>query len=400
MIQPQGQDELIVGVPSAGPLLDHRSHLRACFGDLLASGHEETIEGRRCIVWHVEGQQRLSPADPRHSEAVARLSRGVARARQLAGELRKELEAQPQARDVQLGPEALELMGVPEGDGAGVRLPRGTVERLASAHDLAALAVDYALRNPVIFTDDHGMRLVGWGFLPPRVIPPRVPIPPTVALEFLGQQGGSWQFRWRTTGSARDVQLLRVVGSSVEPVERAEVDRDDAVGEWSVPMSALPWSAVVRAIASGAGGIARSGDVALPDQPVQEPSPPGPAVSGVDGGEPPPLPKNGFRATPIEEPPVVPQETLQPDEPRRSRWWLLPLALLLLLLLLLLAWLLFPGMAYAKQGSSPLVAPQVSDLPPRRSDEDRRRGVIDVTLPPPVRKRVLQYWHLPGERSP
>jgi hypothetical protein len=76
------------------------------------------------------------------------------------------------------------------------------------------------------------------------------------------------------------------------------------------------------------------------------------------------------------------------------------LALLLLLLLLLLAWLLFPGMAYAKQGSSPLVAPQVSDLPPRRSDEARRRGVIDVALPPPVRKRVLQYWNLPGERSP
>ena len=394
MIQPQGQDELIVGVPSAGLLLDHRSHLRACFGDLLASGHEETIEGRRCIVWHVEGQQRLSPADPRHSEAVARLSRGVARARQLAGELRKELEAQPQARDVQLGPEALELMGVPEGDGAGVRLPRGTVERLASAHDLAALAVDYALRNPVIFTDDHGMRLVGWGFLPPRVIPPRVPTPPTVALEFLGQQGGSWQFRWRTTGSARDVQLLRIVGSSVEPVERAEVDRDDAVGEWSVPMSAIPWSAVVRAIASGAGGIARSGDVALPDQPMQEPSPPGPTVSGVDGGEPPPFPK------PEPTPPDVPLPSPQPDDSRLSKWWLLPLALLLLLLLLLLAWLLFPGMAYAKQGSSALVAPQVSALPPRRSDEARRRGVIDVTLPPPVRKRVLQYWHLPEERSP
>ena len=394
MIQPQGQDELIVGVPSAGLLLDHRSHLRACFGDLLASGHEETIEGRRCIVWHVEGQQRLAPADPRHSEAVARLSRGVARARQLAGELRKELEAQPQARDVQLGREALELMGVPEGDGAGVRLPRGTVERLASAHDLAARAVNHALSNPVIFTDDHGMRLVGWGFLPPREINPHVPIPPTVALEFLGQQGGSWQFRWRATGSARDVQLLHVVGSSVEPVERAEVDRDDAVGEWSVPMSALPWSAVVRAIASGAGGIARSGDVALPDQPVPGPPPPGPTVPRGDGGDPPPFPQ------PEPTPQDGPLPPSQPDDSRWSKWWLLPLALLLLLLLLLLAWLLFPGMAYAKQGSSPLVAPQVSDLPPRRSDEDRRRGVIDVALPPPVRKRVLQYWHLPGERSP
>ena len=84
MIQQQGQDELIVGVPSAGPLLDHRSHLRACFGNLLAPGREETIEGSRCIDWHVEGQQRLSPTDPRHSETVAQLSRGVARARQLA----------------------------------------------------------------------------------------------------------------------------------------------------------------------------------------------------------------------------------------------------------------------------------------------------------------------------
>ena len=159
-------------------------------------------------------------------------------------------------------------------------------------------------------------------------------------------------------------------------------------------MSALPWSAVVRAIASGAGGIARSGDVALPDQPVSVPPPPGPTGPGGDGGNPPPFPK------PEPTPPDGPLPSPQPDDARWSKWWLLPLALLLLLLLLLLAWLLLPGMAYAKPGSSPLVAPQVSDLPPRRSDEDRRRGVIDVTLPPPVRKRVLQYWHLPGERSP
>jgi hypothetical protein len=72
----------------------------------------------------------------------------------------------------------------------------------------------------------------------------------------------------------------------------------------------------------------------------------------------------------------------------------------LLLLALLLAWLLFPGVAFTRSLDQAFVAPSLDRVPQPRSEEERRRGTIDLELPPPPRERELIFVEFKEGRNP
>jgi hypothetical protein len=327
VIQHPRQGELIVGVPSAGTLLSHQRTLNACFDRMLAAGHEDSRDGTRVIVWHVEGRERVPQYSPVHGAAVQRLGRCVERLRSAAAELRAALDENPRATDIEIGPLAQQALGAVGGDGRTARLARGTTETLQSICELGALAVEHALKDPVLFADDRGgVSLACWACLPPRagVDEPREPAP-----------------------------ISPPPPPPPQPEAASSLGADDGLG--------------------------------------REPDPP---TFGPKGGR---IPDPTVRVDP--EPPPIPPAT--EDAPRRPQWiWWLLGGIALLLLALLLAWLLFPGVAFTRSLDQAFVAPSLDRVPQPRSEEERRRGTIDLELPPPPRERELIFVEFKEGRNP
>ena len=91
MIQQPGQDEILVGVPSAGTLLDQHATLQRLFERLLARGIEQRRDGQTVVLWQVEGMDPLPTFDPRHVATIERLERRVIQVGEAARELGKVL---------------------------------------------------------------------------------------------------------------------------------------------------------------------------------------------------------------------------------------------------------------------------------------------------------------------
>ena len=311
MIQRPGQDEILVGVPSAGTLLDPQHHriLQSVFGGLLASGHEERHDGQSVVVWHVEGRDPLPVTDPSAAPTIAGLRRGIQRATEAAEELRARLDASPRAHDIDVGPVTGGVLRTGAVGDRPHRIARAKAEEIEQVLSRGAKAVNYALSNPRLFSDDRGVCLACWGFLPPSVIveAPRVPVVPSSAPQLVPPPPEA--------PATIDVQPARV-----SPV------------------------------------------------PEQAPADP-PAVPG--------------------DPP--PAEPVAPPARPWPRWLWAVLALVLLLLGIPLVWLLFPGLAHVTRLDPALVAPSAGTLPEQASDDDRRRGTVDVELPPLPEPRVLQW---------
>lgn len=306
MIQRPEHDEIIVGVPSAGTLLDHHRALQGVFEQMLAKGHEERRDGQAVIVWHVEGREPVSAADPAFAAAIARLERCAERAVSGARELRAALAANPKAPDVEVGPVVSGLLRSRSADGRPPRIARAKAEELEQVLARGAKAVRHALSTPRLYGDERGICLAGWGFLPPRAI-----------------------------------------------VEEPFVLRPNAPGPEVIEPPGDPGVLV--------------GSAPAPDPP--------PAA--------PPLP-------PRTQPQPVPERVIEPAR-RGMHWWLAALAAIALLCLFLVLWLLFPGQAVSGPLDPMLVSPSGTTMPMARSDEDRRRGTVDVELPPLPKRRELIY---------
>ncbi len=312
MIQSPAHDEILVGVPSAGTLLDHHRTLQVAFEKRLASGHEERHDGKPCVVWHVDGREPVPPQDPRHAEAVAWLGRRAEEVLAAARELRSALDADPRKPDIEVGPLARGVLRAGTASERPPRLARANAEVLQQVLERGAKAVRYALVSPRLFADQRGVSLAGWGFMPPRLMLEEPVAPPLSTPE--------------------------------PPTASAEV----SVG----------------------------GPVSTDATPPLTPPPPPP---------PPPPP------TPPTAPPTP------PPEPARRTWMWPALAALLLLILILLAWLLFPGPARVSRLDAVLVSPSANPLPMSRSEEARRDGTLDLTLPPAKRKLEFIKRVEPGD---
>lgn len=318
MIQQPGQDEILVGVPSAGTLLDQHATLQRLFERLLAKGSEQRRDGRTVIHWQVEGMDPLPTFDPRHAATIERLERRVVQVADGARELGRLLADSPRAQHVDIGPIVYGLLTSGASGDRPARLPRAKAEELRHVLALGAKSVSHALVTPRLFADERGVYLAGWALLPPR----EMMEPPSV-------------------------------------------------------------------------------------QPPSPPPPPPPTT-------PPPSPLPPFEAPQLDtvdtdrsgsETSSPPEDLGSSDDPKPASSWprLLwgALALLLLLLLLFLAWLLFPGVANVSRLDATLVSPATGPIPAPRSEEDRRRGTLDLDLPPPPPpRRTLQFYGPEGAVSP
>ena len=375
-----------MSVPEVGALVGCMQRLRPIFGSLLVEGEEVTDAGQRCVRWDIGDREAVRPSDPRHAGAVGSIRDAVARASRGAEALRAILDAKPRAQQVELGPDVMAALGR---RAEGVRLARRDVAAWAEILRLGSLAVEHALRRGSLWADESGVRLSGWGFLPPEALSlPSSAL--TVALQALrdGESHRAWRLEWSTEGPAEDVHLVRRMGDDEEVVLRdARVREHRDRGAWSLTGEELPPGCRVRAVATGPGCYAASPFVDIEAEPAPTvPVAPAPAPF----------------STPPAQTPVAPASAPDPRPATRRRWpWLFLALLLALALLAWLWWLLFPGSAHSHRQRIEAASPVLPDWASLREPEDEGIPYREIDVgPAPAPERVL-IWVAPragGER--